>query len=202
MKTLATVVAITALALGADSLPAQSPLASSARGFFIGAHLNGSSIRIEEFSDDTESGGGFGLQLGYGFTRQLGLFIDLTGAALDEQRALAHVDFGLRYAFTGPTRRWVPMIEVALTARGLVEENTELPEGGTAETSLAGGGLTFGAGVQYYVAPKWALGAALKWTGGEFDEYTVDDVTVGNLGIEATSTRFNFGITWFPMGGR
>lgn len=202
MKRLTIATLIAALALGAGPLSAQTPLASSARGFFVGAHLTSSSIEVKEISEERESGGGLGLQLGYGFTRQLSLFLDLTGAALEEEVGLGHVDLGLRYAFTGPTRRWVPTLEVALTGRALVEENTELPDGSTGETSLNGGGLTLGVGIQYYLSPKWALGAAFKLTGGEFDEYTVDDVTLRNLNMEATSTRLNFGITWFPTGGR
>lgn len=190
------------LALTAIPVAAQTRPASSARGFFVGAHLNSSSVKIDEFHEEAQSGGGLGLQVGYGFTRQVGLFLDLTGAALDERIGLGHVDLGVRYAFTGPTRRWVPTLELALTARALTEEDGATPEGGTGDITFSGGGLTFGAGIQYYTAPKWAIGASIKWTGGEFDDYTVDDVTVGNLGYEATSTRINLGITWFPMGGR
>ena len=192
-----------ALLLFTAPLAAQSPVASSTRGFFLGAHLNASSVSIDEdeFETEEESGGGFGLQLGYGFTSRLALFIEGTAAEIETDVALAHVDLGLRYAFTNPTRRWVPSLEVALTGRAIAENDADV-EGETADVSLTGGGVTLGAGLQYYLTPKWAIGAAVKWTGGEFSDFTVDNVTIGDLDIDATSTRLNFGVTWYPMGGR
>lgn len=191
-----------AVLLSAAPLAAQMPAASSTKGFFIGAHLTGSSVTVEADGEDEEqSGGGAGLQLGYGFTPRLALFIDGTGTVLEDDVGFGHVDFGVRYSFTSPTRRWVPSIEVALTGRALTQEDADFG-GGTGDVTLSGGGVTFGVGLQYYTAPKWAIGAALKVTGGDFDNYTVDNVTISGLDIDATSTRFNIGVTWYPMAGR
>lgn len=191
-----------ALLLSAAPLAAQSPAASSIRGFSLGAHLNASSITVDEDLYEVEDGGGgFALQVGYGFTPRVAMFLEGTAAALESDVALAHVDFGLRYAFTSPTRRWVPFLEVALTGRAIAQEDVVV-EGETVNVSRSGGGLTLGAGLQYYMTPKWAIGAGLKLTGGELSEYTVDNVTIRDLDIDASSTRFNVGVTWYPAGGR
>ena len=192
-----------ALVLSATPLAGQSPAASSTRGFFLGAHLNASSVTVDDpdFEVDEEGGGGAGLLLGYGFTPRLALFLEGTAAEIESDVGLGHFDIGLRYAFTSPTRRWVPSLEVALTGRAIVQEDAEV-EGQTADVSLTGAGFTLGAGLQYYMTPKWAIGAAAKWTGGEFSDFTVDNVTIGDLDIDATSTRLNVGVTWYPMGGR
>ena len=193
-----------AFVLSTSSLAAQTPAASSTRGFFIGAHLNGSAIAIEdaEFGEDEQSGGGAGLQLGYGFTERLALFIEGTAAGLEDEVVLAHADFGIRYSFTGPTRRWVPSVEAALTGRGLARDDADLEGGGTGDVSLTGGGFTLGVGLQYYTAPNWAIGIAAKWTGGEFTTFEVDNVSVDGFEIDATSTLFNIGLTWYPQAGR
>jgi opacity protein-like surface antigen len=202
------------LVLACAALVAAAPLAaqqttvpaSSTKGFFIGAHLNGSSVTGDDFSDgDSESGPGVGIQLGFGFTRQLAIVLDGTGAGLDvdgETVGLGHFDVGLRYAFTGPTRRFVPFVEAAFTGRALEQSDVDLDDGETGDVTFSGTGFTLGGGVQYYVAPKWAVGAGLKWTTGEFDTVKVDNVSVSDLGIDAKSARINFGVTWYPMAGR
>jgi hypothetical protein len=67
---------------------------------------------------------------------------------------------------------------------------------------ISGGGLTFGGGIQYYVAPAWALGANLRWTVGEFSTVKFNNVSIDGFELDATSTRLNFGLTWRPMMGR
>lgn len=182
-----------------------SPAASSTKGFFVAAHLNGSALTAEDLSDDTEAGAGGGLQLGYGFTRRLAVVLDGTGAALDTgggDIGLGHLDLSLRYAFTGPSRRFVPFVEGGYSGRALAQDDADLGDGTTGDLTLRGAGLTLGGGAQYYMAPKWAIGAGLKWTTGEFDTVTVDDVSVSDLGIDARSARFNVGVTWYPLAGR
>ena len=196
----ATLLAATPLAAQGTALPA-----SSTKGVFLGFHLNGSAVSGDDLTEDTESGGGLALQLGYGVTPRLAFVLDVTGAALkiqDDDVGFAHIDLLLRYAFTGPTRRLVPFVEGGLTGRGLAQENADLGNGIAGDVTLTGGGVTVGGGLQFHVTPKVAIGAGLKWTTGEFDRITVDDVSVKDLDIDATSTRFNIGITWYPMTGR
>jgi opacity protein-like surface antigen len=195
------------IVLAAAPLAAQgtTPPASSSKGIILGVHLNGSAITADDLSDDRESGGGLNLQLGYGFTPKIALVLDATAASLDidgDDVGFAHFDVLLRYAFTGPTRRFVPFLEGGFSGRALAQDNADLGDGTSGDLSLSGGGFTFGGGAQYYIAPKWAIGAGLKWTIGEFSKVTVDDVSVDGLDLDATSARFNIGLTWYPMAGR
>ena len=180
--------------------------ASSTKGFFVGAHLNGSSLTADDFNDETQDGGGAGLHLGYGFTSRLALVTEFTVAALDDGNGgdigFGHFDLGLRYAWTSPTRRWVPSLELGVTGRALAQEDAVLDDGEPHDVSLSGAGFTVGGGIQYYVSPKLALGAMVKFTGGELDRFKVDNVSIDDLNIDASSTRVNLGITWYPMAGR
>ncbi|MBA3560579.1 MAG: hypothetical protein H0W30_18515 [Gemmatimonadaceae bacterium] len=74
-------------------------------------------------------------------------------------------------------------------------------EGGTVTGKLqaSGTGFTFGGGLQYHFTPKVALNTSLGWTVGEFSTIKFEDVSVDGLNMDATSTRFNLGISWFPM---
>ena len=198
-----------ALLLCATAAPAMAQAvapASSAKGFFVGAHLNGSSLTADDFNDDTENGGGAGIHLGYGFTSRLALVTDFTVAALDDgaggEIGFGHFDLGLRYAWTSPVRRWVPSLELGISGRALAQDDALLDDGARHEVSLTGGGFTVGGGIQYYVSPKLALGAMVKFTGGEFDRFKVDNVSVDDLNIDASSTRVNLGLTWYPMAGK
>ena len=198
---------LAALLLSAAPIDAQTPAASSTKGFFIGAHLNGSSVTIDEpeFEDEAD-GSGLGIQLGYGFTPQFALFIDGTAAQLEDEIGFAHFDLGVRYSFTSPTRRWVPSLEAAFTSRALRKDDAEFEdENGEifiADVELLGSGFTLGFGLQYFATPSWAIGAGLKFTGGEFDDIKIDDVTIDGFELDASSTRFNIGVTWFPQARR
>ena len=179
---------------------------SSAKGFFIGAHLNASSLGAGGYNDESQTGSGGGVHLGYGFTPRLAFFGEFTGAAFQQHvvdvGAFGHVDVGLRYAWTGPTRRWVPSLEMAYTGRGVAQSRALLEDGDPHDVVLTGKGVTFGAGMQFYATPKLALGAAFKWTRGEFDKFAVDDESVDDVKIDAASARVNLGITWYPFAGR
>jgi hypothetical protein len=50
------------------------------------------------------------------------------------------------------------------------------------------------------MSPKLALTGGLKWTVGEFSTIKVGSVSLNDLDIDATTTRLNFGLTWFPRG--
>ena len=60
--------------------------------------------------------------------------------------------------------------------------------------------MSLGGGMEYFIAPKWALGGTFKWTTGEFTQVKFDNITVDGLAIDATSARFNLGFSWYPMG--
>ena len=178
-------------------------------GFFIGLALNGSAIRADKVSSSTESGGGLSLQLGWGFTKQFAMFIDGSAARIASDAGdydLAHFDIGARWHFVSPSRALVPFLEVGLTGRAASEQDVFLIDdfGNSyqGDLSIQGSGFSFGGGLQYFVAPKWALGGTLKWTTGTFSRVQFNNVSVDGLDLDATSARFNLGFTWYPMGGK
>lgn len=194
----------------AISAPAEGATASRANtsGFFVGLALNGSAIRADDLSSSIESGGGLSLQLGWGFTKNVALFLDGSAAQIASDAGnydLAHFDIGARWHFVSPSRALVPFLEVAVTGRAAGQDNVLLYDDfGNAyqgDLSIAGSGFSLGGGLQYFVAPKWALGGSLEWTTGEFSRVRFDNVTVDGLQLDATSSRFNLGFTWYPMGG-
>jgi hypothetical protein len=178
-------------------------------GFFIGLALNGSAIRADKVSSSTESGGGLALQLGWGFTKQFAMFIDGSAARIASDAGdydLAHFDIGARWHFVSPSRALVPFLEVGLTGRAASEQGVYLIDdfGNSyqGDLSIQGSGFSFGGGLQYFVAPAWALGGTLKWTTGTFSRVQFNNVSVDGLDLDATSARFNLGFTWYPMGGK
>jgi opacity protein-like surface antigen len=170
--------------------------------------LGGASISSDEFENESESGGGFSAQVGWGFSRMFTLLVDASGAVLDsdtEEFVLVHGDLLGRFHFANPSRAWVPFVEGGISARVAGQDNTVIiGENGPQEVNLeiSGGGFTFGGGVQYYVAPAWALGASLRFTVGEFSTVKFNNVSIDGFELDATSTRLNFGVTWRPMMGR
>ena len=66
------------------------------------------------------------------------------------------------------------------------------------EVTISGAGLSLGGGVDIYFSETFGLDVQLLWTGGTFTTVTVDNVSVSGLDFEATSTRFNIGISWWP----
>lgn len=198
-----------AVALSAAPIAAQSSTGptSTTKGWFVGFQLGSASTESEElfFTDESYAGGGAGVHFGYGFTPRFALAFDLTGSSLDvegEDVAMGHFDILGRYAFTGPTRRWVPFLEAGFSGRAIGQENAEFETGETGDLTVSGAGFTYGGGLQYYMNPRWAIGAGIKFTNGEYSQIKVDNVTVDGFEIDGTSTRFNIGITWYAKGGR
>lgn len=205
--------AVALLSADASGQTAASTPRSSTRGFFAGLALNGSAIKFEGDDNETESGGGLTLQLGYGFTPKFSMFLEGTGTAINpsddnaEMYSMGHFDFGARYSFANQARKLVPFLEVALTARALVQEDVTItdPDTGTPTTddlSLSGGGFSFGGGLHYFFNPKLALSTGLKWTTGEFSTVTFGNSSLSGFEADAVTSRFNIGLTWFPRGGR
>jgi len=198
----------------AGALPAQQPTSplprASTEKLFLGLALSGVSIKgDEEFIDDSETGGGISAQIGYGFTPRFALFAEGSAAALDvegDDVALAHFDFGARFHFTNPSRALVPYLELAFSGRAVGQDDVVFDDGqGNIEEvdlEVTGTGITFGGGVQYFVTPKLAFNAGLKWTVGEFSTFKIDNISIDGLEVDATSTRLTLGLVFYPLTGR
>jgi len=191
---------VSAALADASNLRAQE---STTRGFVVGAHLGGASLRPED--GDRSNGGGGGLFFGYGFNRSFQLMLQLDGMEFDVEDTdvdgtwtMGHADLGLRYHFANSLRSWVPYLQAAISGRVAgVEDATVLgqPE---SDVEFLGSALTFGGGLLVYFNETLALDVQILWSGGRFTDVKVDNVTVSGLEIDATSTRFNIGVDWWP----
>ena len=188
---------------GADAA-AQS---STTRGFLVGAHLGAATFQPENGS--RSNAGGAGILIGYGVNRSLTLFFQADGAAFDVDTqdddltgtwSMAHADLGVRYHFANSLRRWVPYLQGSFTARAV--NLTDIPDGSVfagEEVQFTGGALTLGGGVMLYTSRSFAVDLGLLFGGGKFTDVTVGNTTqTGLVDIDARTTRFNLGISWWP----
>lgn len=175
---------------------------SNTQGIYLNVHLNGTSISYDEdeffLQDDSHSGGGGGIEIGYGVTRLVTLYLGLNGSsistdAVEDAYTLAHVDLGAQFNFGAGRNRAVPYADVALTARqatiGLVGDDLE----------IRGGGITLGGGLRYYLSRVLALDGGLALTFGTFSEIERGRVTIEIDDFSAVSARLAVGLSWYPM---
>lgn len=196
--------ALLALVAGLAATPAEAQR-STTRGFVIGAHLQGASLRVEGDEDDEAGGGGFGARVGYGFNRKLtgylevdGIVFDVENPDLEGEWAMAHVDLGVRYNFANSLKRWIPFLEGAIGARAVSVEDARSDGDNVGTVTFTGGAASIGGGISFFTGEKFALETLVKFTGGTFEQIDVGDLSVRNLDIEASSFRFKVGMAWWP----
>ena len=188
------------LFLVADSALAQE---STTRGFTIGLHATGASLVIE--GGERSNAGGGGINLGYGLNRRFTIFAQGDGAQFDEQDTgdvegtwtMGHFEVGARFNFANSLRRWVPFLQGALGYRVVSVSDPVVNSTAVNEVSLSGAGLSLGGGTYFYFKESFALNLQLLWTGGEFTTVTVDNISMSGLDVDATSSRFNVGVSWW-----
>jgi hypothetical protein len=176
---------------------------STTRGLSLGVYFQGASLSVE--GGDPGNGGGGGLRVGYGINRTVTLFIRADGSQTDVEDAtivgqwtLAHGELGARFHFANALRRWVPFLEVAAGARTVSVNDATVEGGSPADVSFSGGAFSLGGGLGVYFNQTVALDLGLIWTGGEFTDIDVGNVTVSGFDIDARSFRFNLGLTFWP----
>ena len=115
-----------------------------------------------------------------------------------------HADVGVKLHLANSDRRWVPYGDLAVTFWPVSDV---LENGERTTTDFAGrSNFSLGGGLAIYLSETWAVDVNVKWGSGGFK-----DVEIGNLanaeseqhvhrfrGIEAESTRFTVGISWWP----
>ena len=173
----------------------------------LGLSLSGSGIRSEDLNSTTESGAGLAAQLGWGFTKNFAVVLGGSAARIESVGGnydLAQVDVGGRWHFVNSVNGFVPFVELGYAARAATKKDALVSDGaGTiypGDLTIFGGGVSFGGGLEYFVTPRWALGGSFRWTTGQFSSVRVDNVTVDGFAIDATSSQFNMGFAWYPMG--
>lgn len=183
-------------------LPARAQ-ESTTRGFALGAHLSAASLEVGD--QDRSNAGGGGVFVGYGLNRTITVFLQLDGAQFDVQNTdvegtwtMGHGDLGVRFHFANSLRSWVPYLQVALSGRAVSVADAVVNQQAETDVSFTGGALSLGGGLLVYLKQTFALDLQLAWSGGEFTDVTVGNVTVGGLNIDAQSSRFNVGVAWWP----
>ena len=192
-----------ALAASAPFTPAQAQR-STTRGFNVGAHLQGASLRVED-DDDDAGGGGLGARLGYGFNRNFTGYLEVDGIVFDVENpdlqgewAMVHVDLGVRYNFANSLRRWIPFLEGALGVRAVSVEDARSDGENVGEVTFSGGAFSLGGGVSFFTSEKFALETLAKFTGGSFEQVDIGAISVRDLDIDASSFRLKLGVSWWP----
>ena len=185
-----------------------APARANTSGFFLGLALNGSSIRFDNESSSIESGGGVSAQVGWGFTKNFALLVDVSGAAISSDGGdygLGQFELAGRWHFASPSRALVPFLEAGYVGRAVVQNDVvyfdDFGNSLAGDFSLLGNAIGFGGGLQYHVSPAMALGGSLKWTVGNFTTVKLDNVSVDGLDVKATTARLNLGFTWYPVTG-
>ena len=202
----APLVASLALAIvPATAVQAQDAPRSNTKGLLLGFFLNGTSIDSDELDTDSESGGGFNAQVGWGFTPRFTLLLGAAGARMDgndDDFVLVHLDLLARFNFRSGAHALVPFIEGGVSARVAGQDDAVLAGGGppqTVDLEIAGGALTLGGGVHYFVSQWVALGANLQFSTGEFSTVEFNDIEIEGFELDATTARLNLGVTLYPM---
>jgi opacity protein-like surface antigen len=185
--------ATTLLAAGSAAQPVPLVL-SDPTGFHLAGYLSGSAIQYED-DNDTESGGGIALALGWGINRTVTIYLrgsaaEVDMAGLSDTYALAHVDLAARVHFRGPEAKVLPFVTAGVSARAAEIDLLGAP------FSITGAGPTLGGGVAIFVNPSLAIDIGLTWTTGTFTEAEYRGVRE-EIDISATSTRFEVGVAWW-----
>lgn len=198
---LATACILTLLGVSARPLAGQK---STTRGLNLGFHFQAASLSVEE--EEGEGGGGAGFRIGYGFNRIVTVYFEADGVSVDSDNAdafqgtwtLGHADLGVRFHFANTLRSWVPYLDVAIGGRGASVKDVESNGTEIGDIKFSGSSFSFGGGIYLYLSQTFGVDLALKFSDGTFNEVDLGAVSLNNLDIDATSTRFKVGIVWWP----
>lgn len=189
--------------LSAGSLSAQQ---SGNSGLMLNLHLLGNGISGVGAEAEMESGGGLGVALGYGFNDRVALYLNVDAATIEYDEELESnedgytavtADLGVRMNFGNEGMKLRPYINAAFSGLALGEEFELAGENVT--STVSGGGLTVGGGLQYFFSRNLALDVGLQATQGAFTDVAVDDEDEElDQGIAYTTSRVQLGVTWHP----
>lgn len=173
---------------------------SNTDGLHLGIFLSGAAAEVED-TDETDSGAGISLHLGYGFSEAISLFARANAAAIqsegfaDDQYTLAHFDLGARYSIGSSAAALRPFVQGAFSGRAA---SFEL-DGETLD--VRGSGFTAGGGLEYFVNPTIAIEAGLAFTFGKFNEGRLDGgdwVELDDAEFSMNTTRLDLGVSFHP----
>ena len=169
-------------------------------GLTLGLDASYANVKLD--GDIEESGSGFGaaLRVGYGFNRMWQPYINWSTTKIDVDGGdygLGSLDLGTRINFPRAGASWVPFADVAYNVRAAAADIDD-GAGGTQRLELDGSAFTLGGGVQWYMNDRWSLDGGLQYQIGGFDEGELDGMS-GDVDVDANTLRLNFGFSWRPM---
>lgn len=170
---------------------------SRSQRFFLGASYEGVGV-VAEDSDEAESGRGFGITAGYGFTNRLALYTQFSGASVEsidfiDNYGAGHFDIGLRVHFRAPAKTVVPFLQVGVSGRALVFDD------GVDKLESSGTGGSFGAGLNAHFTPALAFTTGATWSFGSVGDVKLNGVKLPSESVGMTTARVHFGLIWFPQ---
>jgi hypothetical protein len=170
---------------------------SHSSGFFIGIGAEDAGLSNTS-GGPTDNGSGGAVIVGYGFNQRWALYGDVADATMNAADgsgtySLSHVDLGARVHFRAGPNVVVPFLQFGLTGRQVSETVNGSNYTGT------GGGVTFGAGLNVHFTPGFALSGSISWAAGNFNDFRVDNYSVGNYSVDAMTARLHLGVIWFPQ---
>jgi|GEM_PF-1142329 len=186
-----------------DAAPAfsTSPWADATRGLYLGVGLGGSSVptvdRGATALDIRNDGGALALSLGYGFNPVFALELRISGAGHDT--SVRTIDAGFAAIEALAVYRWRPhhpfrpYVRAGLGGYGITLDD------GIAHTTVSGGGIPFGGGVEYFLGQHVSLGFDITHRVIDYDKITVDTgSTTGAFAVDRngsqTSSTFTIGV--------
>lgn len=139
----------------------------------IGLKLN-LGLGSQDFTaaQDLEQGNAASLSLGYGVSQRVSLWLGFSGSSHDRETdqelesRLASLELGVQYKLR-PGKKLQPYGKLGLAGFFLETEKTQ--------TTLAGGGVTWGVGAEYRLVRFLSVGAEFFWKDFDYDHQRVGD---------------------------
>jgi opacity protein-like surface antigen len=165
------------------------------QGLSLGLDASYASVKLEGDIEESETGYGLGLRVGYGVNRMWQPYLNYGRTSFDVEggdATLGSIDLGTRVNFPLAGKTWVPFADVAYNIR------TATLDDGVDEMDLDGSSFTLGGGVQWFLNSAWSLDGGLQYQIGGFDEAEMGGATA-DVDVDANTLRLNFGFSWRPM---
>lgn len=178
-------------------------LRSNTEGFHIGiggGYKHWLSSYFDRLDETEPMGLGGGLTIGYGLNQHIELFAtyDWHTFAFENQwdeYGLSVFGVGARYNFGGTLQAVRPFVEAAYNYQDMVISPVSL--GGLLyEYNLKGGAFSVGGGVNFFVAPKWAIQAKAGANVGKFSTFLVDQDGIQDR-PDVKTFQFGLGLNYY-----
>lgn len=193
---LALYAAIAALLVATLPATANAQDKSRSEGFFLGIAYEGTAVSVED-DDSADSGSGFGVTVGYGFTRMLSLYGQFSAASVDDgdggDYGVGHFDIGTRLHFRAPAKTVVPFIQAGFSSRAIQQDFD------TDEVKANGFGFAVGGGINAHFNPALAFNAGVVWSIGDVGNFKVNGTSFDLDSVGMNTARVQVGIVWFPQ---